>query len=179
MITGAGLPGLSKDGEVLLDTYHNCLAQLICNRPLPRCYLGCCQYCHDTSKLMRHLQTLLEESMIDEIVYKHAQWVSVNRSTLESICNTSDDFVESFCEKLNLLLSHSFIATQQAVFYKDIKSCLKTGKVLVTVNFAENYAFVLQGAAQGFHWNNARSTIHPFVVYYTNSEKLCHLSYYM
>ena len=85
--------------------------------------------------------------------------------------------MESFCEKLNLLLSHSFIATQQAVFYKDIKSCLKTGEVLVTVDYAENYVFVLQDAAQGFHWNNAQTTIHPFVVYYTNSEKLCYLSY--
>ena len=103
--------------------------------------------------------------------------VSVDRSTLESICNTSDDFMESFCEKLNLLLFHSFIATQQAVFYKDIKSCLKTGEVLVTVDYAENYAFALQDAAQGFHWNNAQSTIHPFVVYHTNSEKLNHLSY--
>ena len=72
MINGAGLPVLFKDGEVLLDTYHNCLAQLICNLPLPRCYLGCCQYCPGTSKLKHHLQTLLEEHMIDEIVYK--QW---------------------------------------------------------------------------------------------------------
>ena len=72
--------------------------------------------------------------------------------------------MESFCKKANLLLSHSFIATQQAVFYKDIKSCLKTGEVLVTVDFAENYAFVLQDTAQRFHWNNAQCTIHPFVV---------------
>ena len=97
--------------------------------------------------------------MIDEIVYK--QWVSVDRSTLESICNASDD---SFCEKLNLLFSHSFIATQQAVFYKDCKSCLKTGEMLVTVDFDENYVFVLQDAAQGFHWNNAQATIHPYTI---------------
>ena len=175
MINGTSLRGLSKDSEILLDTYHSCLAQIICNPALPRCYLGCCQYCPGISKLKNHLQILLEENMIDEIVYK--QWVSVDRSTLESICNSSDDFVESFCEKLNLLLSHSFIATQQAVFYKDCKSCMKTGEVLVTVDFAENYAFVLQDAAQGFHWNNAQATVHPFVVYYTNSDKLCHLSY--
>ena len=145
---GASLRDLSKDSEILLDTYHSCLA---CNPALPRCYLCCCQYCPGISNLKNHLQILLEENMIDEIVYK--QWVSVDRSTLESICHSSDDFVKSFFEKLNLLLSHSFIATQQAVFYKDYKSCLKSEEVLVTVDFAENYAFVLQDAAQGSHWN--------------------------
>jgi len=66
------------------------------------------------------------------------------------LCNTSNDFVELFIEKLNLLLSHSFIATQQAVFYKDIRSCLKIGEVLATVDLAESYSFDLQDAAQGF-----------------------------
>ena len=175
MIIGARLPFLSKDGEMQLDTYHSCLAQLICNPPLPRCYLGCCQCCPGISKLKNYLQKLLEENMIDEIVYK--QWISVDRSSLESICNTCDEFVESFCEKLNILLFHSFVAKQQAKFYVDCKSGLKIGELLVTVDFAENYAFVLQDAAQGFHWNNAQATIHSFIAYYTNSEKLCHLSY--
>jgi len=58
-----------------------------------------------------------------------------------------------------VLLSHSFTATQQASFYKDLKSGLQLGEVLVTVDFAENYAFVLQDAAQGFHRNNAQATI--------------------
>jgi len=113
--------------------------------------------------------------MVDEIVYK--QRLSVDRSTLESMCNTSDEFVELFCEKLNILLFHSFMATQQAAFFNDTKSGLKPGEVLVTVDFAENYAFVFQDSAQGFHWNNAQYTIHPFVVCHIDSEKLCHLSY--
>ena len=175
MIIGARLPFLYKDGEMQLDTYHSCLAQLICNPPFPRCYLGYCQCCPGISKLKNYLQKLLEENMIDEIVYK--QWISVDRSSLESICNTCDEFVESFCEKLNILLFHYFVAKQQAKFYVDCKSGLKIGELLVAVDFAENYAFVLQDAAQGFHWNNAQATIHSFIVYYTNSEKLCHLSY--
>ena len=93
------------------------------------------------------------------------------------ICNTCDEFVESFCEKLNILLFHSFVAKQQAKFYVDCKSGLKIGELLVTVDFAENYAFFLQDAARRFHWNNAQATIHLFIAYYTNAEKLCHLSY--
>ena len=48
--------------------------------------------------------------------------------------------------------------------------------MLVTADFSENYSFVLQDAAQGFHWNNSQATIHPFVVYYKDSGELKHIS---
>ena len=51
------------------------------------------------------------------------------------------------------------------------------GEFLVIADFSENYSFVLQDAAQGFHWNNSQATIHPFVAYYMDSDELCHLSY--
>ena len=44
------------------------------------------------------------------------------------------------------------------------------GEIIVFADFAENFAFVLQDAAQGFHWNNAQATIHSFVVYYRESD---------
>lgn len=44
-------------------------------------------------------------------------------------------------------------------------------------DFAENYSFVLQDAAQGFHWNNSQATIHPFVAYYVECDILHHISY--
>ena len=36
-------------------------------------------------------------------------------------------------------------------------------------DFAENYSFLVQDAAQRFHWNNSQATIHPL--------KVCHKSY--
>ena len=47
----------------------------------------------------------------------------------------------------------------------------------MTADFSENYSFVLQDAVQGFHWNNAQTTIHPFVVYYHDSDELCHINF--
>ena len=102
--------------------------------------------------------------MIDSITYK--QWTAVDCSSLETV----SDFVESFCEKLEALRSHSFIASQQSKFFDEIKSSLKPGEVVVCADFSENYAFVLQDAAQGFHWNNAQATLHPFVIYYRESD---------
>ena len=148
---------------------------MVCNPPQPGCYLGTCHLCPGTTRLRDDLLTALDDNMIDSVVFK--QWISVDRSTLETVTKPADEFVESFCEKLELLLPHSFIAKQQASFYKDRKSTLQPGELLVTADFSENYSFILQDAAQGFHWNNSQATIHPFVVYYIDSGELCHLSY--
>jgi hypothetical protein len=43
---------------------------------------------------------------------------------------------------------------------------------VVLCDLAENYSFVLQDGAQGFHWNNAQANIHPFVTYFKKSEVL-------
>ena len=64
------------------------------------------------------------------------------------------EFVDTFCEKVELLCPHSFIATEQASFYAARKATLKTGEFLVTADFSENYSFVLQDAAQQFHSSN-------------------------
>jgi hypothetical protein len=44
-------------------------------------------------------------------------------------------------------------------------------------DFWENYSFIIQDAAQGFHWSNQQATIHPFVSDFKNSknklENLC------
>jgi hypothetical protein len=102
----------------------------------------------------------------------------VDRTTLETYTKPVDEFVDMFCEKLEVLRPHAFIAAQQASFYRDCKSTLAPREMLVTVDFSENYSFVLQDAAQGYHWNNSQATIHPIVAYYKDeSEKLCHLSY--
>jgi len=40
------------------------------------------------------------------------------------------------------------------------------GEHAVICNFSENYSFDLQDEGQGFLWNNAQVTIHPFEIHY-------------
>ena len=40
--------------------------------------------------------------------------------------------------------------------------------------FAENYAFVVQNAAQSFHWNNDQATIFTVLIYYKKDNILKH-----
>ncbi|XP_074108483.1 uncharacterized protein LOC141533475 isoform X2 [Cotesia typhae] len=42
--------------------------------------------------------------------------------------------------------------------------------------FCKNYAFVVQNAAAGFHWNNNQATVFPVVIYYIVNNKLEHKS---
>ena len=172
MIQGVKLSDLSATA---LMNYHDCLAQIMCNPPSPSCYLDSCDACPGMDNLRDTLVTLLDGKMIDNVVFK--QWVSVDRSTLETYSTSADEFVDMFCEKLELLRPHCFIASQQAEFYKECKSNLSQGEILVTADFSENYSFILQDAAQGYHWNNLQATIHPFVGYYRDSGEIQHLSY--
>ncbi|MCP3667236.1 MAG: hypothetical protein GY696_32870, partial [Gammaproteobacteria bacterium] len=75
------------------------------------------------------------------------------------------------------LRRHDFIAKKQSQFCSQRKNQLEDGEVLVVCDFAENYSFVLQDAAQGFHWNNAQATLHPFVVYWKEKGELKHASF--
>ena len=65
----------------------------------------------------------------------------------------------NLCQKLETLLIRDFVSKAQSQYYKKLKSELKPGEFLITADFAENYAFVVQEAAQAFHWNNKRRWI--------------------
>ena len=175
MMQSIKLGELTTSDGTSLQTYQHCISQVICNPPLPSCYLGTCNSCPGFASLEEVLRSVLDDNLIDYITFK--QWVSVDRSTLDTFSKPADEFIEFFCDKLKLLIPHSFVATQQASFFSERKSTLQPGELLVQADFSENYAFVLQDAVQGFHWNNSQATVHPFVIYYQQSGEERHISY--
>ena len=92
--------------------------------------------------------------------------MNVDRTNLETVIRSTDDFVEDLVDRLCHLQCHSFIATQQSKFMKEIKEGPMDEQILVIVDFAENYSFVLQDEVQGYHSTNSQATIHPFLVYH-------------
>lgn len=58
-------------------------------------------------------------------------------------------------ENIVVLRRHTFIARLQANYIAKIREGPREGEVLVIGDIAENYTFVLQDAALGFHWNNS------------------------
>ncbi len=140
------------------------LSTIACNPPQPECYLGQCEFCGDTQQLKAKILEIFEDINIDEVTYK--AWVTVDRTSLETILKSVDDFATTLCESLPQLQRHAFITRSQAAYMKAIKDGAMEGTVLIVGDFAENYSFVLQDAAQGFHRNNSQATIHPFVIYH-------------
>ena len=87
-----------SDTCTFIQSYQECIL-------LPSCYLGSCKNCPGFAGLEELFQTMLDENMIDNITFK--QWVSVDRSTLDTVSKSADEFIEFFCEKLKQLLPHS------------------------------------------------------------------------
>ncbi len=62
-----------------LSTVTVLRAQIICNPPQPACYLSTCCSCPGISGLKEHLRALMDDNLIDNVVYK--QWVSPLRQS--------------------------------------------------------------------------------------------------
>ena len=114
---------------------------------------------------------ILENRPVDEVTYK--SWVLNDRTTLETIVKPVEEFVDHLLINLNKLQKHDFIAKHQSMFLKQMKKP-EMNYIIVIADLAENFSFVLQGAAQGFHGTNSQATIHPFVTYYSTQGQVKH-----
>ena len=102
--------------------------------------------------------------MIDFVTFK--QWTAVDRSTLETVSQYSDNFIDTFCEKLEALRSHSFIASQQSKFFSESKSSLKRNEIIVCADFSENFICLCFTRC---------STGVPMEQFSSNYSPLCHI----
>lgn len=161
MFQGAKLETMCKG-----YTYRNCLAEIQCNPSRVQCFLGRCNECPGIESVRSRIELYFDERMTDRIEFK--KWTTTDRATLETKIQSVDEFLGEFLGVLPTVLLHDFIAKQQSQFLQSTKSQLEPGEFLVVGDFAENYSFVLQDAAQSFHWNNLQATLHPFVCYYTD-----------
>lgn len=166
---------LSAHGSV--KTYKHWIAESICNPARPSCYLGECEYCSGFAHLQDQLKTDFEKNNVQNIVFK--QWVTVDRSNLETMTVPADSFVDKLSDELKKLTKHDFIAKEQSSFLQLLKQSIKVGEFIVQGDFAENYSFVVQDAIQSYHWTNSQAIIHPFVIYYktAGNDKLQHTNF--
>ena len=87
-----------------------------------------------------------------------------------------EEFIEEVNSHFDTLQAHQFITKSQDNFLKDLKEKLKENQLIILLDFAENYSFIMQDAVQGYHWNNSQA-FHPIVVYYKESDIICLKSY--
>ena len=165
MISGAQFKELTKNDEnsSYLQDYKTILPKLICNDPTSLCYSFDCKKCPGVEDLKTTLKNLFEENFIETITYK--KWTSTDRSDLETLIDTVDEFVDKFTVGISKLVTYDYIAKSQSKFLEESKQTLGPGEFVVLADFAENFSCLIQDAIQSYHWNNTQVTIHPFVVY--------------
>lgn len=152
----------------LKESYIDLLQKLVCNIENEECMLHRCSQCPQENELRNYLLELEYLQDAENVIFK--QWVQTDRSSLDTLIKSVDEFVESLVQKLQNLTQHHYISKSQSCHLKASKETLAETSCIIIVDFAENYTCLLQDAAQGFHWQNIQVTLHPFVVYYKTED---------
>ena len=84
--------------------------------------------------------------------------------------------IQTACKSLDDLRRHHYIAKEQAAYLRTSKETLSAESMVILMDFAKNYSFIVQDAVQGQHWNNSQVTLHPFRVYFKDAGELKCLS---
>ena len=174
MLNSIDLQNLTKDTRIFLENYHDCIREIVCDNAVSDCYLGECLDCPNMRKLRKHLLECFNSKNISEIKYE--SWFQSDRSTIGSKTVNIYEFMNVLGDKLIKLKTHDYFAREQFIFVEELKKSLQKGEFLISCDFAENYAFVIQNSTQSFHWNNNQASIFTVVIYYRENDDLKHLS---
>lgn len=161
------------------DSYNELIEKLICSRNKD-CMLRHCDNCPSNEILKTFIMSKFDEwDPYDEITF--SSWVSTDRTQQVQFTVTFKEYLDILLEKLEVLIPHSFITKSQAQYLKYLKSNLDQNTAIILLDFSENYSFVIQDEAQGYHWSRNYCTLHPVIIYTYDSgnikaSSLCVLS---
>lgn len=150
------------------DDYKMLIEKAVCDLSAKDCMLHRCQNCPGEDAVKVYLEEIFQDWDAEESI-EFKQWVHTDHETLETNVLTVENFIEKLSSKIWKLTGHHFVAKHQSEYLKSLKTDLKETELIVLMDFAENYSFVVQDAAQGFHWENSQATVHPFVAYYVDN----------
>ena len=69
------------------------------------------------------------------------------------------------------------VVSTQYTQLRQLKENLPANRIIIKMDFAENFMCASTDAVQSGYWNQATVTLHPCVVYYKDGEQLKHTSY--
>ena len=101
----------------------------------------------------------------EEVKQSYLHW-NYERLNYEGLLNL-------YCEQLEDISEHTFMATWNYYQYKKVKQNVVEGDVLIVNNFAQNYLCEHQNEPQGSHWLYQQVTIHPSVAMYPCKQQGC------
>ena len=163
--------------------YKDVICKAVCNIDTRNCLLHVCEHCPGKQGIQNYLINCFtnNENELDEDI-SYMQWTSTDRTTMNKLTLTIEEYINLLKEEVFELCEYHFISKAQSNFLRYKKETVSENEAVILLDFAENYSFIIQDAVQGFHWQNPQATLHPFVVYYRNtngnleSQSLCVVS---
>lgn len=185
MLSGGDISSLTHETSNSLTSYKDCLQKMMCPNSTPNCHLMTqkspknerCSKCPGVDKIREHLKKTFDDHQITSVQFN--TWIGTDHFSIATQVLPSDEFVDSLCSALERLKPHAYIADQQAQYFKSLKETIEEGQIITQCDFAENYSFIVQDAAQSFHWNNDQATLLTSVYYYKKDQNLMHGSIVM
>ena len=91
-----------------MDTYKDCIAEIVCKTLTAKCYLNMSQNYPGIEPLKTEIELFLERSGINEIKFK--MWKTIDRSTLQTEIVSSYLFTDIFFPLLHKFKTHSYVS---------------------------------------------------------------------
>ena len=100
----------------------------MCEAPTRQCYMGDCVNCSTKEDDLKiQVSDAFEQDFVDEVEFK--QWTNTDRSQLELLSLSVEEFVELIVSSLQKLKKHFFINQQQQAAIRKKREELQEGEV--------------------------------------------------
>lgn len=166
MIDGLPSPLNKMDYTELFDL-------IVCDKTNRDCMIHRCENCPGQEGVTKFISEKLEAFGLEEDdIIHYKQWTHTDRTELITVSQQVSDFIETLSKKVDTVTTHHFIAKKQAAYLRRAKDNLKEDEMIVLLDFAQNYSFLVQDSIQGHHWNNSMATVHPYCLYFLKDGKL-------
>lgn len=93
-------------------------------------------------------------------------------SRLKNIEYHYDELVDNFCEQLQNLNQHDFVAKKQSAHLNNLKENLRDDEIIAIMDFSENMSFELQDATKTYYFSKDQCNFHPICLYYKENSEL-------
>ncbi|CAF1333633.1 unnamed protein product [Didymodactylos carnosus] len=119
----------------------------------------------DCSHCEKNFELHIENNIIDKNVQiKWCQWSNINgRATKEEQQGSVEQCTRLLLSKIEAFLLHVYIKREQSKLFEESKSAADDKKIVVQVDYSENFSLEEQDEVQSAHW--ATKSIAIFTAY--------------
>ena len=148
------LEALKAAGLPVPTTFKEFISLCVCDQEAEGCMTGLCDNCPGLTQLKP------DEDLGNKVI-QWEQWISEAKFNRTTIRGTVEQCYEELSQKLKHFLKHTYIKRIQAAQFKMEKESVKDdpNKVVIQVDFAENYSTVNQDEIQQAYFGHEQVTL--------------------